>query len=92
MDRIEAVNAQLDLESLRAELRKLPRKRVRALAISAGLATSTVEKFRLGHITEPRLGKLQALEAALHAKAAEDAAIAKADTGHRRRKTDKAGR
>ena len=84
---MEVVNTPLDLETLRAELRKLPRKRVRALAISAGLATSTVEKFRLGHITEPRLGKLQALEAALREMAKADAA-AKADTGHRRRKTD----
>lgn len=70
MDNNGRMDAQLDLEKLRSELRKLPRKEVRSLAIAAGLATSTVEKFRLGHITEPRWMKLQTLDAALRAKAA----------------------
>jgi predicted transcriptional regulator len=68
MDNNVPMEAQLDLEKLRSELRKLPRKQVRALAIAAGLAPSTVEKFRLGHIDEPRLSKLQALQAALKKK------------------------
>lgn len=59
------MEAQLDLESLRAKLKKLPRKRVRAIAIKAGLAPSTVEKFRGGHIQEPGFSKARALEVAL---------------------------
>jgi transcriptional regulator with XRE-family HTH domain len=86
MDTIGAMDAQLDLEKLRAALKKLARKRVRALAISAGLAPSTVEKFRLGHITEPSYLKLQALVKALNT--AQEREKAKPDNGKRRRSTD----
>lgn len=86
MDTIRLMDAQLDLEKLRAALKKLARKRVRALAISAGLAPSTVEKFRLGHIAEPSYLKIQALAKALDA--AKQREKAKPDTGKRLRATD----
>lgn len=53
------------LEELRATLAGMSRADVRALAAEAKLAASTVEKFRLGHIAEPRLSKVEALRAAL---------------------------
>jgi predicted transcriptional regulator len=90
MDNNVPMEAQLDLEKLRSELRKLPRKQVRALAIAAGLSPSTVEKFRLGHIDEPRLSKLQALQVALKKKAKPKAQIVTADyVGPDRRKQKK---
>lgn len=89
MDNNGGMDAQLDLEKLRSALKKLARKRVRALAISAGLAPSTVEKFRLGHITEPSYLKIQKLAVALHA--AQEREKAKPDNGLRRRSTDKQG-
>lgn len=53
------------VEDLRAKLAALSRAEVRAIASEAGLSGSTVEKFRLGHIKEPRLSKLDALRTAL---------------------------
>lgn len=61
MDKPKAV------EDLRATLAAMSRAEVRALATRAGLACSTVEKFRLGHIGEPRLSKLEKLRSALSA-------------------------
>lgn len=87
MDNNTRMDTQLDLEKLRAELKKLARKKVRSLAISAGLSPSTVEKFRLGHITEPSYLKIQALVKALADSRAR--AKVKPDNGQRRRVTDK---
>jgi hypothetical protein len=53
------------VEAVRRALAAMSRAEVRELAKDAGLACSTVEKFRLGHITEPRLAKFEALKAAV---------------------------
>jgi transcriptional regulator with XRE-family HTH domain len=67
MEGMQALQAPLDVESLRAKLRELSRKEARAIALKADLSPSTIEKFRLGHILEPRIGKLRALADALAA-------------------------
>lgn len=59
------MDKQIDLEALRARLAQMSRAEARELAIKAGLKCSTVEKFRLGHIKEPRLSKLEKIRAAL---------------------------
>lgn len=53
------------VEALRSKLKELPRKQVLALADAAGVPRSTVEKFRLDHITEPGANKVEALSKAL---------------------------
>jgi transcriptional regulator with XRE-family HTH domain len=64
------------VEELRSALKKMSRAEVRALAAEAGLAASTVEKFRLNRIHEPRLSKLDALRAALKRSARRDKVVA----------------
>lgn len=59
------MDTNIDVEALRSRLKALSRAEARRIAIGAGLACSTVEKFRLGLIAEPRLSKLKALQAAL---------------------------
>lgn len=59
------MDKQIDLEALRSRLANMTRAEVLELAEKAGLAHSTVEKFRLGHIHEPRLSKLEKLRVAL---------------------------
>jgi transcriptional regulator with XRE-family HTH domain len=56
------------VDDLRKKLAAMSRSEVRALAAEAHLSASTVEKFRLGHIAEPRLSKLEALRAAFAAR------------------------
>jgi hypothetical protein len=68
---MQALQDPLDIEALRGELRKLTRKEARALALKADLKPATVEKFRLGYITEPRVNKLRALADALAANDSE---------------------
>lgn len=62
---ITDMQMQIDVESIRSRLKAMTRAEVIRLARSAGLAPSTVEKFRLSHIKEPRHSKLQKLAAAL---------------------------
>jgi hypothetical protein len=62
------MHQQIDVEALRASLAKMSRAEVRSLAIGAGLKPSTIEKFRLNHIAEPRLSKLEKLRDALAAR------------------------
>lgn len=62
------MHKHIDIEALRSRLVDMPRADVRSLAVAAGLSCSTLEKFRLGHIAEPRLSKLLAIQAALNAK------------------------
>jgi hypothetical protein len=59
------MDKQIDLEALRSRLAKMSRVEVLALADKAGLKRSTLEKFRLKHIYEPRLSKLEAIRDAL---------------------------
>jgi predicted transcriptional regulator len=59
------MDKQIDLEALRSRLAQMSRVEVLALADKAGLKRSTVEKFRLRHIDEPRLSKLEAIRDAL---------------------------
>lgn len=58
-------NCTPSVEALRAQLRSLPRKRVLAIADAAQIARSTVQKFRLGHITEPGAFKIERLAQAV---------------------------
>lgn len=53
------------VEALRSKLKELPRKRVLEIADAAGVPRSTVEKFRLDHITEPGALKVEALYKAM---------------------------
>lgn len=59
------MDSSKSIEELRARLKAMSRAEAIALAKEAGLAASTVEKFRLNHIKEPRLSKLDALRAAI---------------------------
>lgn len=59
------MDKQIDIEALRVQLASMTRAEVRGLAVAAGLSCSTIEKFRLGHIAEPRFSKLRAIQAAL---------------------------
>ncbi|MGJ7497492.1 hypothetical protein ACSFA8_20790 [Variovorax sp. RT4R15] len=58
------------IEALRSKLQELPRKEVLAIADAAKVARSTVEKFRLNHITEPKASKVERLRKALAASEA----------------------
>lgn len=58
------------IEDLRGVLAKMTRSEVQALAAEAQLSAPTVEKFRLGHIRDPHASKVDALRAALTARAA----------------------
>jgi hypothetical protein len=69
VDNNPLMDTSIDVEALRAKLKAMSRAEVRSVAIAAGLACSTVEKFRLDRIAEPRLSKLQKLDAALREKA-----------------------
>jgi plasmid maintenance system antidote protein VapI len=53
------------VEALRSKLKELPRWRVLELADVAGVPRSTVEKFRLDHITELGASKYEALQRAV---------------------------
>lgn len=53
------------IEALRSKLQALTRQEVLALADAAKVARSTVEKFRLNHIKEPRASKVERLQKAL---------------------------
>ncbi len=55
------------VEALREELKRKSRGEARAIALQAKLKPSTVEKFRLGWITEPSLDKLRKLQTAMEA-------------------------
>lgn len=55
----------IDVEALRARLKALSRADARRVAVGAGLACSTVEKFRLNRIKEPKVSKLEKLAAEL---------------------------
>lgn len=60
------------VEALRSKLKELPRKKVLPIADAAGVARSTVEKFRLGWIVEIGSSKAERLQRALaEAEAAE---------------------
>lgn len=65
MDRMWAMQNQIDVEAIRSKLKAMSRAEVMKLATKAGLAHSTIEKFRLNRITEPRLSRLQAMAQAL---------------------------
>jgi hypothetical protein len=58
------------IEALRLKLQELPRREVLVIADAAKVARSTVEKFRLNHITEPRASKVERLRKALAASEA----------------------
>lgn len=73
MDNNPVMDSPIDVEDLRAKLRAMSRAEARKIAIAAGLACSTVEKFRLSHINEPRMSKLQKLSTALSAREAAQA-------------------
>lgn len=60
-------NTTAAVETLRSKLRELPRKKVLEIADAAKVPRSTVEKFRLSHINEPRASKLERLQQALAA-------------------------
>jgi hypothetical protein len=62
------MDKHMDIEALRARLASMTRAEVRGLAVAAGLSCSTLEKFRLGHIAEPRFSKLQAIQSAINAR------------------------
>lgn len=53
------------VEALRSKLKELPRKRVLEIADAAGVPRPTVEKFRLGWITELGASKAERLQNAL---------------------------
>jgi hypothetical protein len=65
------MDSQINVEALRAKLRGMSRAEARKVAVEAGLSCSTVEKFRLGHIHESKMTKLQKLYAILFAEAKE---------------------
>lgn len=55
------------IEALRLKLQDLPRREVLVIADAAKVARSTVEKFRLNRITEPKASKVERLRKALTA-------------------------
>jgi transcriptional regulator with XRE-family HTH domain len=59
------VNAKLDIESMREELIALKRSVVLDIADEAGIARSTLSKFRSRDIEDPSASKLVALHAVL---------------------------
>lgn len=69
------MDKQIDIEAMRTSLQSMTRAQVLDLAVAAGLKPSTIEKFRLNRIAEPKLSKLQALQRSLakHKKLAEPA-------------------
>ena len=65
-----------NIEGLRTTLKAMERKDVLALAASAGLSGATLQKFRMGTITEPRMSKLLAIQKAVDKPARKKAAQA----------------
>lgn len=57
-----------DLETLRVALQAMERKEVLTLADEAGVAGSTAQKIRSGHIESPAYAKVAALIKVLNAR------------------------
>ncbi len=54
-----------NLERVRAALQSMPRRDALALADLAGVARSTAQKIRRGHIKDPGASKIEALAKAI---------------------------
>jgi hypothetical protein len=69
MDNNPRMDTQIDVEAVRARFKAVPYVEAMRLATDAGIAPSTAQKFRMGHIVEPGAFKLARLANALAARA-----------------------